>query len=185
MSVAFSLGSIASQGWIPPVICVAYTLLMYIILRPQIKEITRLTFQQNKYEGNLRFSHTRIRTFAESIAFYGGETKEHASCDNEFGDVYSNYRRLAVRNGWTQFVTNLTGGYMGMMSTSWNNALGFLAVYFIAVSGQYTFTGVEDITTVSLQVMQAVGCLLAIPISLAQFSKAAGECHRYVSHQDL
>jgi hypothetical protein len=31
---------------------------------------------QDKFEGDLRFSHNLVRTFCESIAFYGGEHLE-------------------------------------------------------------------------------------------------------------
>jgi ABC-type uncharacterized transport system fused permease/ATPase subunit len=46
---------------------------MYLLIddvhSTQIGAITRLTFMQNKYEGNFRYLHTQIRTFCESIAF--------------------------------------------------------------------------------------------------------------------
>jgi ABC-type uncharacterized transport system fused permease/ATPase subunit len=180
VTILLSLSSIASQGWIPPVICVVYSTLVYLILRPQIKEITRLTFQQNKYEGNFRFAHTRVRTFCESIAFYGGEPKENASAETEFSTAYTNFRQLTNRNTVVQFMGALTGGYMNVNGTSWTVALGFLAVYFIAISGQYEFKGVEDITTVSLQTQSAISALLSLPILLARFAPAIGECHRYV-----
>lgn len=40
-----------------------------------------MEYALEKREGNLRFSHMRIRTYAESVAFFGGETQERTTVD--------------------------------------------------------------------------------------------------------
>jgi ABC-type uncharacterized transport system fused permease/ATPase subunit len=38
-------------------------------------------YSLEKREGNMRFAHMRIRTYAESIAFFGGESQEKELVD--------------------------------------------------------------------------------------------------------
>jgi ABC-type uncharacterized transport system fused permease/ATPase subunit len=45
--------------------CVAFFIITSILVRVQMDPITKLTFTQNRYEGDFRFVHTRLRTFAE------------------------------------------------------------------------------------------------------------------------
>jgi ABC-type uncharacterized transport system fused permease/ATPase subunit len=45
---------------------------MYFILR----NLSRHLYNQDKYEGNFRYIHSRIREYAESISFYRSESQE-------------------------------------------------------------------------------------------------------------
>lgn len=71
LSSFFSIGvafyAIAPLGWLPPVMVVGFFIITSILVRIQMNPITRLTFIQQRYEGDFRFLHTRLRTFAEVI----------------------------------------------------------------------------------------------------------------------
>ncbi len=62
-----------------------------------------LNFFQLRNEADFRFSLIRVRENAESIAFYGGEGKEHRFVDSKFNEVISNTRRLI---GWQFFLNS-------------------------------------------------------------------------------
>jgi ATP-binding cassette subfamily D (ALD) protein 4 len=49
-------------------------------------------YSLEKREGNMRFAHMRIRTYAESIAFFGGESQE-----KELVDKVSAKKRIFLR----------------------------------------------------------------------------------------
>lgn len=58
------------------------------------RKLAYLNGLQLRYEANFRFSLTRTRENTESIAFYGGETKELEQAKGRFSSLYTNYRRL-------------------------------------------------------------------------------------------
>jgi putative ATP-binding cassette transporter len=67
-----------------------------------------LLFNQQRYEADFRFSLVRLREHAESVAFYGGESREY--------DVFHNRFTHCVLNWWSVIrrrkkLTWLTSGY--------------------------------------------------------------------------
>ncbi|ORX73852.1 hypothetical protein DL89DRAFT_263876 [Linderina pennispora] len=69
-------------------------------------------YVQEKEEGNFRFQQVRIREFAESIAFYGGEETEREIADKALLQVVGAQRRLVRSQFWVNFVTQLFS-YLG------------------------------------------------------------------------
>jgi len=67
------------------------------------RPLVGLNFQQQRYEADLRFSLVRLRENAESVAFYGGETRELATFLGRFGNVIGNFWQIMRRRkrlGW-------------------------------------------------------------------------------------
>src|SRR5205823_11461886 len=65
--------------------------------------LVRLTYDQQLYEADFRFSLVRLRENAESIAFYGGEERERAIFHKRFAHVVANWWDIIVRReklGW-------------------------------------------------------------------------------------
>jgi putative ATP-binding cassette transporter len=65
-----------------------------------------LRFQQQRYEADFRYSLVRLRENAESVAFYGGESRELGTFLGRFGDVIENFWRIMRRRkrlGWFTF----------------------------------------------------------------------------------
>jgi len=56
-----------------------------------------LTFQQQRYEADFRFSLVRLRENTESIAFYGGEERELDIFSRRFLRVFGNFWAIMVR----------------------------------------------------------------------------------------
>eukprot|EP01124_Arcella_intermedia_P005138 TRINITY_DN13010_c0_g1_i1.p1 TRINITY_DN13010_c0_g1~~TRINITY_DN13010_c0_g1_i1.p1 ORF type:complete len:1235 (-),score=234.51 TRINITY_DN13010_c0_g1_i1:22-3726(-) len=77
----FSVSIYASIGWYSIVVLQAPSLLFFIAYYFLLKKLAKVTFFQDQMEGNFRYSHARIREYAESIAFYGGEEMEKKNCD--------------------------------------------------------------------------------------------------------
>jgi putative ATP-binding cassette transporter len=85
------------------------TLLTWWIGNP----LVRLSFDQQRYEADFRFSLVRLRENAESVAFYGGEPHERAIFHGRFARVVANWWDIIRRRkklGW------FTNGYAQVAS---------------------------------------------------------------------
>lgn len=76
-------------NWFSALMTLVWTLVSMCIGQFLMSRVTRSTFVLTMREGTFRYLHGRIRTFAESIAFYGGEDKERIDTDASFADVYA------------------------------------------------------------------------------------------------
>ena len=83
---------------------VAGTMLTRWIGRPLIQ----LTFDQQRYEADFRFSLVRLRENAENVAFYGGEARELDTFLTRFARVVMNWWGIIKRR---KRLTWLTTGY--------------------------------------------------------------------------
>jgi putative ATP-binding cassette transporter len=75
------------------------TLITHWIGRP----LVRMTYDQQRYEADFRFSLVRLRENAESVAFYRGEERERTIFHNRFAHVVRNWWdiiRRRKRLGW-------------------------------------------------------------------------------------
>ncbi|HVC53266.1 MAG TPA: ABC transporter ATP-binding protein/permease [Stellaceae bacterium] len=70
--------------------------------------LSRLLFDQQRFEADFRFSMVRLRENAESIAFYGGEEREYGVFDHRFGHVVRNWWDIIKRR---KKLTWFTAGY--------------------------------------------------------------------------
>jgi putative ATP-binding cassette transporter len=72
---------------------VAGTMLTWWIGYP----LTRLNFDQQRYEADFRFSMVRLRENAENVAFYAGEQRELDTFRHRFGRVVANWWGIIKR----------------------------------------------------------------------------------------
>lgn len=72
------------------------------------KPLTKLNFDQQRYEADFRFSLVRLRENSESIAFYGGESREGQSFMGRFNHVLENFWEIMKRQ---KQLTWFTSGY--------------------------------------------------------------------------
>ncbi|MBV9815834.1 MAG: ABC transporter ATP-binding protein/permease [Alphaproteobacteria bacterium] len=89
-------GSIAIPGYMvfaALIYAVAGTILTRWIGQPLI----RLSFDQQRYEADFRFSMVRLRENAESVAFYGGEARELDTFQSRFARVVWNWWGIIKR----------------------------------------------------------------------------------------
>jgi ABC-type uncharacterized transport system fused permease/ATPase subunit len=59
----------------------------YLISIVEVAYTNIYTYVQSQLEGNFRYSHARLRNYAESIAFYNGEAQESASIIIDYFDI--------------------------------------------------------------------------------------------------
>nr|XP_048327780.1 ABC transporter D family member 1 isoform X2 [Ziziphus jujuba var. spinosa] len=65
----------------------AYMLLGLGLLRVVTPEFGDLASQEQQLEGTFRFMHERLRTHAESVAFFGGGAREKAMVESKFREL--------------------------------------------------------------------------------------------------
>jgi vitamin B12/bleomycin/antimicrobial peptide transport system ATP-binding/permease protein len=70
--------------------------------------LVRLTFDQQRYEADFRFSLVRLRENAENVAFYGGEAREFDNFQSRFARIIGNWWGIILRR---KKLTWLTTGY--------------------------------------------------------------------------
>jgi putative ATP-binding cassette transporter len=61
------------------------------------RPLINLSFAQQRFEADFRFSLVRLRENTESIAFYGGEDRELDVFSDRFGRVFANFWAIMVR----------------------------------------------------------------------------------------
>src|SRR5690242_14562488 len=70
--------------------------------------LIRLSFDQQRYEADFRFSMVRLRENAENVAFYGGEAREMDTFKTRFARIVANWWGIIIRR---KKLTWFTTGY--------------------------------------------------------------------------
>ena len=58
-------------------------------------DFSQMTSDSQAKQGAFRFVHTRLRTYGESVAFFGGDTLEGELCHKSFKAVLKHERKVA------------------------------------------------------------------------------------------
>ncbi len=90
--------------WIALIYAIIGTWLTHLVGHP----LAMLSFRQQRFEADFRFSLVRLRENVEGIALYGGEDDEHAALLTRFSAVVMNWWAIMQR---TKFLNALTSGY--------------------------------------------------------------------------
>jgi putative ATP-binding cassette transporter len=90
--------------WIALIYAIIGTWLTHLVGRP----LATLSFRQQRFEADFRFSLVRLRENVEGIALYGGEDDEHAALLTRFSAVVMNWWAIMQR---TKMLNALTSGY--------------------------------------------------------------------------
>ncbi|CAL4971967.1 unnamed protein product [Urochloa decumbens] len=77
----------------------AYMFLGLGFLRAVSPDFGDLASQEQELEGTFRFMHSRLRTHAESIAFFGGGSREKAMIEAKF-TTWLNHSKVLLRKKW-------------------------------------------------------------------------------------
>ncbi|KAM0940004.1 putative ABC-type fatty-acyl-CoA transporter [Dioscorea sansibarensis] len=77
----------------------AYMLLGLGFLRSVTPDFGDLASREQQLEGTFRFMHARLRTHAESIAFFGGGFREKEMIDSRFRDLV-NHCKILLKKKW-------------------------------------------------------------------------------------
>lgn len=81
------------------VILYAYMLLGFGFLRSVTPDFETLTSNEQQLESTFRFMHSRLRTHAESVAFFGGGSREKAMVESKFKDLLQHSEAL-LKKKW-------------------------------------------------------------------------------------
>ncbi len=90
--------------WIALIYAILGTWLTHLIGRP----LAMLSFRQQRFEADFRFSLVRLRENVEGVALYGGENDERAGILVRFSAVVMNWWAIMQR---TKMLNALTSGY--------------------------------------------------------------------------
>ncbi|PIN18935.1 Long-chain acyl-CoA transporter, ABC superfamily [Handroanthus impetiginosus] len=77
----------------------AYMLLGLGFLRIVTPDFGDLTSREQQLEGTFRYMHERLRTHAESVAFFGGGAREKEMIESRFRDLF-NHSMLLLKKKW-------------------------------------------------------------------------------------
>ncbi|KAG1369924.1 putative ABC transporter D family member 1 [Cocos nucifera] len=77
----------------------AYMLLGLGFLRSVTPDFGELASREQQLEGTFRFMHARLRTHAESVAFFGGGSRERTMVDSRFRDLL-HHSKILLRKKW-------------------------------------------------------------------------------------
>ncbi len=93
--------------WAAVIYAAAGSWLAHWIGRP----LVRLSFDQQRFEADLRYSMTRIRENAEGVALYKGEREENETLRRRFANVWDNWLSIITYRkrlgGYTAFYSQL------------------------------------------------------------------------------
>ncbi|XP_076923397.1 ABC transporter D family member 1-like [Bidens hawaiensis] len=73
----------------------------------------KLMSEEQQLEGEYRQLHSRLRTHAESIAFYGGETREESHIQNKFKSLIKHLKIVQHDHWWFGMVQDFLLKYLG------------------------------------------------------------------------
>lgn len=77
----------------------AYMLLGLGFLRTVTPDFGDLASKEQQLEGTFRFMHERLRTHAESVAFFGGGAREKAMVNSKFKDLLD-HSKILLKKKW-------------------------------------------------------------------------------------
>ncbi|KAK4791470.1 hypothetical protein SAY86_031883 [Trapa natans] len=91
----------------------AYVLGAGALIRNFSPAFGKLMSKEQQLEGEYRQLHSRLRTHAESIAFYGGETREASHIQQKFKTLVKHMRTVLHDNWWFGMIQDFLLKYLG------------------------------------------------------------------------
>ncbi|XP_057970554.1 ABC transporter D family member 1 [Malania oleifera] len=73
----------------------------------------KLMSKEQQLEGEYRQLHSRLRTYAESVAFYGGETREESHIQQKFKTLIRHMRIVLHDHWWFGMIQDFLLKYLG------------------------------------------------------------------------
>jgi len=127
------------------------------------KPLSRLTYNQQMYDANFRYSLVRVRECSEQIALLRGEHVEHTRLMRAYGDCVVNTFKVMGRTAYFSVVNGVLTYADSMMFTF---LLGPSYFYYNAISGYGIF---QQIATAFLNVVTALKWFVTQYTNLATY----------------
>jgi vitamin B12/bleomycin/antimicrobial peptide transport system ATP-binding/permease protein len=123
--------------------------------------LIRLSFDQQRYEADFRFSLVRLRENAENVAFYGGEAREFDTFNTRFARIIGNWWGIIRRR---KKLTWFTTGY---------GQLAIVFPFIVAAPRYFNRTiqlgGLMQIASAFGQVQDSLSFIVASYTEIAQY----------------
>ena len=165
----------ASYGWFALTCTMLVTFINLFLTSKLMKPIIPLSYAANKREGDLRFAHARIREFAESVVFYGGQDQECHNVDERFSVLYSTLKAKLWASLPTYMYSMLCNQLMGMI------VYAFVTIEYMCLGG---FKGATAAATfgnfmaANTYISTTAGNFSGVAQFISRFSDVAGLAHR-------
>jgi putative ATP-binding cassette transporter len=143
--------------WVALIYAVIGTWLTHLVGRP----LAQLSFLQQRYEADFRFSLVRLRENVEGVALYGGEAEERGGITARFGGVMTNWWAIMQR---TKLLNVLTSGYQQVAVV-----FPFIVAAPRYFSGQMALGGLTRTASAFGQVQGAMSWFVSSYASLAAY----------------
>ena len=154
--------------WSALLYSIVVTWISHLVGRP----LAALTFVQQRFGGNFRFSLVKVRENTEAIAMSGGEGEERRGLATRFSDIYRNFIQIMNRTAWLSL---LTGGFNYVSE-----------IFPLAISAPRFFAGRITFGTLT-QIQQIFGnvqdSLLWFMTQYAGFAAYAAQVERLATFQ--
>ena len=138
----YSVQCFHATSYIGPLTIYIYFIVGTIANKLIMSPIVNLIFKQEKYEGDFRFKHTEVRSFAESIAFLKSERNEYHKLEMFFQKLWNVQRKIVHTELFLNFSTNLFD-YIGSI-------LSYIVISVPIFSGKYNdMSSVELVSLIS------------------------------------
>src|SRR5215472_4595766 len=151
---------------------VAGTMLTRWIGQPLIK----LSFDQQRYEADFRFSLVRLRENAENVAFYGGESREFETFQSRFERVDANWWGIIRRR---KKLTWFTTGY---------SQLAIVFPFVVAAPRYFNKTiqlgGLMQISSAFNQVQDALSFIISSYTEIAEYQSVVQRLSGFRARMD-
>lgn len=126
--VVYSIKLAGSHGAGAPSLMLVYLLLSGAFLTAMRRPLGKLTVEEQKLEGEVRFVNSRLIANAEEIAFYGGNRKEASILSNTFKRLVHHLRTSMEFRFATGVVDNIVAKYFATVVGYYVVSRPFLAV---------------------------------------------------------
>jgi ABC-type uncharacterized transport system fused permease/ATPase subunit len=170
----------SARGFLP--LCLSALVVYFTarVLKMVQPPFGKLAAEQQKYEGDLRYVHSRLITHAEEIAFYGGESIEKSVLEKAYSGLVK-HMNVIFR---TRIVYNMMEGFF--MKYVWS-ALGLLMIAIPAfmfeeksvgaISSDIVSTRTSDYVTARQLLVSAADAIERVMLSFKEVNELAGYSH--------
>lgn len=117
------------------------------------RRLIGINYNQLRKEADFRYGLVHLRDNAESIAFYGGETKELESIEQRFTQVLRNFHLLI---GWQRNLDFFTTGHNYFV-----RILPYLVVAPIYLAGEIDFGAISQASLAFIQIFSALSIVIS------------------------
>ncbi|KAI8064461.1 ABC transporter transmembrane region 2-domain-containing protein [Gongronella butleri] len=172
---AYKLGE--AIGNEAPFFMIGYFMLSGVLLRSFSPPFARYTAIEQRLEGDFRFTHSRIITHSEEVAFYGGGQREKDVVNNSFQKIVNHERKVYTLRFLNGILDSVLVKYCATMTAYYLLARPVFdpryATQYMGAAGDDPTKLMEDYSRNSsylINLSQAVGRLILAGRDLTRFA---------------